>query len=627
MTQTYAQTNNINKEWLFTGRGDWNVSDNHKIYGRYKMDRGSQPTGTSFINPLFSTISIQPEYEGQFNDSYVISPSKTNVFVAAANWYTAFFGPQNVAAAQCRHFRGIPIPTTALTEAEPQQHQDSPSLGVPYYFPQGRNVTQYQLEDDFSWIHGQHNLKFGANFRRDLVSDFDAQVLTQFPLQYTFTLGDFYAGASDEYIQNFANSTTAHLALYNVGVYVQDEWQANSKLKLTIGARIDRTGNPLCHDGCFSMYNGSFPSSSASLTQPYVDWAGGSIAPQNWHPFPKVEVFNFQPRFGINYSINEKTAIRAGAGIFSDLYPAGFLDGAIQNFPNVNQVLLFGGNYATTGPNSVAGNAAAGNAALQTGFASGQSVTDINNTLSAQGVPFTPPSINAYFSSTFHVPEYAEYSLQVQRQFSPHDAITITYAGNKGYNGVLQNPYVNAASGIYDNGSGTWLNALGQVGNTPITPADPSYTRVTGYTNNGKSNYNGGMVTYKHNGNGLTGQVSYTWSHSLDMVSNGGEGEYFNSGSVTNQLTPTLGIDNLNYSNSDYDIRHDLVADLVYEEPYKPSNPVLREALGGWVLGLKTYYRGGEPFTLSNAVLPSAGYTNLGTQFMVQSESWSGEVD
>ena len=46
------------------------------------------------------------------------------------------------------------------------------------------------------------------------------------------------------------------------------------------------------------------------------------------------------------------------------------------------------------------------------------------------------------------------------------------------------------------------------------------------------------MVSYKHSGNGITGQLSYTYSHSLDMVSNGGEGEYFNGGSVTNQLTP-----------------------------------------------------------------------------------------
>ena len=38
-------------------------------------------------------------------------------------------------------------------------------------FPQGRNITQYQFIDDFSWTHGNHNFKFGENFRRYDVSD------------------------------------------------------------------------------------------------------------------------------------------------------------------------------------------------------------------------------------------------------------------------------------------------------------------------------------------------------------------------------------------------------------------------------------------------------------------------
>jgi hypothetical protein len=31
----YGQANNINVEWLFTQRLDWNISDRHKVYGRY----------------------------------------------------------------------------------------------------------------------------------------------------------------------------------------------------------------------------------------------------------------------------------------------------------------------------------------------------------------------------------------------------------------------------------------------------------------------------------------------------------------------------------------------------------------------------------------------------------------
>lgn len=622
MTEAFAQTNNINKEWLFTGRGDWSITDNHKIYGRYKMDRGSQPTSTSFINPLFSTVSIQPEYEGQFNDSYVISPTKTNVFVAASNWYSAYFGPQDVAAADAA-YPWSAFPDIGLDGSGISASPGLTGLGVPDVFPQGRNVTQYQLEDDFSWIHGQHALKFGANFRRDLVSDYDSQVLTDFPLQENLDLGTFYAGGSFVFVQNFTNVLTAHLALYNVGMYAQDEWQATPRLKLTIGARVDRTGDPLCHGGCFSAYTGTFPSTAASLTQPYMKSAGGSINPQNGNAFPTIETINFQPRFGINFAVNDKTEVRAGVGIFSDLYPAFFVDGAIQNFPNVNTVQLFGGTAATAGSGAVTLNAAAANAALQSGFTSGQNLTQINNTLTAAGVPFTPPSINAYFPGKFQVPEYAEYSLQLQRKLGTHDAITLTYAGNKGYHGVLLNPYLNGSSGSYDNATGKWaLNPAvsAPIGGTAITPPDPSFSRITSYTNGGHSNYNGGMVTFKHTGYGLTGQMSYTWSHSLDMVSNGGEGLPFNGGSVGAQLTPSLGIGNLNYSNSDYDIRNNLVGDLVYEEPYKASNPVLREVLGGWVLGAKTYYRGGEPFTIANAALSGDGFTNLGGIFMVQSK-------
>lgn len=636
MTQTFAETNNINKEWLFTGRADWNVSDKQKIYGRYKMDRGSQPTSTSFINPLFSTVSIQPEYEGQFNDSYVISPTKTNDFVAAANWYTAYFGPQDVSAAQAA-FPWNFVPDAGHDSSGTATNPGLATLGVPDNFPQGRNVTQYQFDDDFSWIHGNHTLKFGANFRRDLVEDFDSQVLTDFPFSEATTLGAFYSGSitptTGEYVQNFALQTTAHLALYNFGVYAQDEWQATPSLKLTIGARIDRTGNPLCHNGCFSAYHGGFPNSSASLNQPYMKSAGGAINSQNWHPFPSVQVLNFQPRFGFNYSFTPRLELRGGVGIFSDLYPAGFLDGAIQNFPNVNEAVVLSGNLGNTGAGTVTGNAITANNAVEAGFTSGQSVTQINNTLSAQGVPFTPPQIGAYFPGEFKVPEYLEYSLQLQDQITRADAIIVTYASNYGYDEIIQNPYLNAASGYYNaTGDGMWDNVLPVIGNLPVTPPDPSFSRVTAYTNNAHSNYNAGMLAWKHQGQGITSEFSYTWSHSLDMVSNGGEGEPFNFGAALNQLAPNLsGPGGLNYSNSDYDVRNNVVGDIVYAEPYKASNWVLNSVLGGWVVGGKTYARSGSPFSIFNGEIANEGYTNLnstfnGANFMAQTVSGSAAV-
>jgi Carboxypeptidase regulatory-like domain len=623
-----AAANNINKEWLFTGRGDWNVSDKQKIYGRYKMDRGSQPTSTSFIDPLFSALSIQPEYEGQFNDSYVISPTKTNVFVAASNWYSAYFGPLDPAASYAELPMDMYFTDYGLDGSGVNTAPGLPAEGVPFFLTQGRNVTQYQIEDDFSWIKGKHALKFGENFRRDLVEDYDSQIETVFPAAFIFSLGDFAAGqlspnspyaGLNSYQQAFTATTTAHLALYNLGAYVQDEFQATSKLKLTMGVRIDRTGNPICHHGCFGEYPGSFPASGSG-------WNSAVVA-KNWHPFPTIEKFNFQPRFGFNYSVNDKTEVRGGLGIFSDLYPAGFVDGVVQNFPNYNVENVYFGDTNVTGSGTVGANAVAANHAVQNGFSHGQGPAQVASELyaggSASSIPFSPPSVNAYFPGTFKVPEYLEYSMQFQRQLTRNDAIIVTYAGNYGYNEVMQNPYVNAGNGLF--GDGFWNGGtVGQWG--PVksnfgagrfnnTPPDPRFARVTAYTNSGHSNYNGAMVSYKRTGYGVTGQVSYTYSHSLDMISNGGEGEPFNGGSLSNQLTPALGSGNLNYSNSDYDIRNNFVGDLVYAEPYKSSNKILEEVAGGWIIGAKTYYRGGEPFSVINgAVLGS--YSNLGTSLI-----------
>ena len=62
-------------------------------------------------------------------------------------------------------------------------------------FPQGRNITQYQFIDDFTFIRGKHDLKFGANFRRYDVSDHN--FFYNYPAVY---FGYYHSG-----LQKFAN--------------------------------------------------------------------------------------------------------------------------------------------------------------------------------------------------------------------------------------------------------------------------------------------------------------------------------------------------------------------------------------------------------------------------------------
>lgn len=629
MVQGFASANNTNKEWLFTGRLDWTVSDRQKIYGRYKMDRGSQPTYTSYINPLFDAVSIQPEYEGQFNDSYSIGSNKTNVFVAAANWYSAYFGPaSNAASLAVYPYFGIT--DLGFDSSGTAQNAGLSFLGVPGALTQGRDVAQYQIVDDFTWVKGKHTLRFGENFRRDLISDYDQRINTVFPQLLILDLADFtqfQLGPSNAFYpfnsfsQAFTNAQTAHLALYNLGVYGQDEFQALDRLKLTMGIRIDRTGNPLCHNRCFSSFaSGAFP--AGSLTDPYIHSAGGPINPATSHGFPSVEPVNFQARFGFNLGLGDRTEIRGGAGMFSDLFPASFIDGVIQNFPNYFQPPVTSGILSPTGANNVVTNAAAANNTVQSGFASGQGWSSINSALVAQGVDLSsPPSINAYFPGQFRVPQYIEYSMQVQRQIGRYDAFTATYAGNFGYNEVITNPFINPSSGTFDPGSGTWMSAgVPDIGGIGVVPPNQNYGRVSAFTNDAHSNYNGLQLNFKHNGHGVAGEVSYTWSHSLDDISNGGTGLPWNGGAITNQVSPNLfGPFTLNYSNSDYDIRHNLTGDFVYQEPYKSHYGFLDVALAGWTAGGKVYYRTGEPYSVTSN--QSGDYNQLGTTLMAEANT------
>jgi len=92
-----------------------------------------------------------------------------------------------------------------------------------FFFPQGRNVEQWQLVDDLSVARGAHNFKMGVNFRRDDVSDYRASELTNPPAVLTSLLGFATDTVDTSTTQNFALSSPQPLAIYSVGAYFQDE--------------------------------------------------------------------------------------------------------------------------------------------------------------------------------------------------------------------------------------------------------------------------------------------------------------------------------------------------------------------------------------------------------------------
>jgi len=596
----YAQSgSNTNKEHLYTFRVDHSITDKQKLYVRLKHDDGFQPTTTDLINPVFNEQSIQPEWDGAINYTYVITPTVVNSFIGSALWYSAYFGPASVSASQAL------IPVQLYLEdggANGGGYSSYPNTIGSYWpsFPQGRDVGQGQLIDDLSITRGRHTIKIGENYRRNRVSDFG--LLTNTTGTYYFgSLTDFTTGLTNltnaynsGYSQTFTNITTAHTRLYNIGVYAQDEWAASKNVKVTFGLRFDRTGNPSCVDDCISRLDAPFTSSSfqKGVDIPY----NASISSGLSSAYYSVDKVVPQPRLGVVWSPRgggNSMVIRAGFGLFADLAPGFLVSHLYSNAPYPFSTYVYEGQEVglASDPNSAA--AAAQNAfnAFKTGFSNGATLAQLNSAVLGGFSPIGYYSIPQHFST----PEYAEWSFEIEQPIGQKNVVVATYTGNHGYNLLVQNGFANA-----------WApNFTG----LPSAQPDPRFAAITEIGNQGISNYNGLTFQYRRAfSKGFQGQINYTWSHSLDDISNGGSGLPFSGSSLTSLINPNV---RANYGNSDYDIRHNVTGDFVWDTPWKFGSRLLNNVLGNWSLSSKLYVRTGVPETIIDSTLPAIGQNSI----------------
>jgi hypothetical protein len=165
-TQNFrSSVNNVNKERLQSVRIDYVISDKDHLSGRYWQDRGTQPTYTDPINPAFKALSVQPQAPDQLTETHTFNSKLVNQLIIAGSYYSAIFGPQNLAASTAVFPTSIGV-AQGGNNCRLLDGNLSCMGGEVYRYPQGRNVSQYQLVDDHSWTKGNHGLKFGVNFRR-----------------------------------------------------------------------------------------------------------------------------------------------------------------------------------------------------------------------------------------------------------------------------------------------------------------------------------------------------------------------------------------------------------------------------------------------------------------------------
>jgi hypothetical protein len=581
-------------EWLVSTRIDYNIGANDKFYGRFKADHGNQPTSTDAISPVFNAQSNQPQYEGQLNETHTFTPNLINQAILTGSWYSAFFLNTNRAAALA---------------AFPFELDDNAALfsslggggnpltgggggGGDWNFPQGRNVTQYGVVDDVAWTHGNHAFKFGVNYRRNDITDglFGRQ---QIPRLIIRSIPHFANGFIDRVQERFNVSSEQPAAIYNLGAYLQDEWRASSNLKFTLALRVDQNSNMVCQHDCVARLNDSFPLVGHDVNVPY-----NQVIANNQHQlFNSLEKVVVEPRFGFAWTPfgSKSTVLRGGIGLFPDLYPGTLFDTFALNAPQSTSFLLrTAGTTLRLDPttaNSASSVVAQCNTAFQTAFKTGGNLATFQSLAPATGC--ATPAFNSIANNVSN-PKYAEWNFEIEQGIGSKTVVTVNYVGNHGYDLFMRNAGVN-----------TWCDPTGTCAGAtfagvPTAVPDGRFANVVDYSNKGYSNYNGLVfgvarrLTY-----GFSGSFNYTWSHSLDTVSNGGIVAY----SATDTIRPQTNPYNLrfSYSNSDYDVRHNITANYVWDLPFKSSNNWMNYLIGGWNISGTFFYKTGYPFSITNA--------------------------
>ena len=586
---------NFTHEYLTAGRFDFNLTNNDKMFIRLQEDKGIQATYTDQINSVFDAVSNQPEYQGQASWNRAFGVKAANNLVFSAQYYSAIFTTPNLAASLAA------FPTTTFFI----DGSFTDMGGEDFVWPQGRNVTGYQIVDDYSYSLGsQHTLKLGVYFHRNLVSDHDYGIESSgFPLEVQ---GWLYGGFGLENGQTFAASPEQLIKLYQLGWYVQDEYKVKPNLKLTLALRADHNSIPTCHTNCFARLAGPFSSVAdpTGLT-PY----NSSIVTGLNQALPSFTTVAWQPRFGFAYTPSwlKNTVFRGGVGLFMDTFPGQIADTLSEQVPVEN---TFGGFFGNLSPQQVANGsnmfttASVSNTALLQGFPTGGTLASISAAAAAAGGFFVPPNFNNVYN--IKAPEYWEWNFEVQRSIGNNTSITVNYVGNHGYHetGFFNNQNAYCPASACPNG---FINL-------PATQPDPRFLEVNQVQTTAISNYNGLAFTVQHRFNhGLQMQLNYTYSHALDEISNGGFNPFissFDSGAVSGSLLNPINDNNIrqyNYGNADYDTRQYVSANYVYEIPKGPT-PVLK----GWQLSGTLFTRSGLPYTVVNSAasstLSSFGY-------------------
>jgi hypothetical protein len=571
---------------LTSGRLDWNLGHRDRTFIRIQGQNGLGAFSTDPISAAFDADYIVSLWQGQVLETHTFGPTAANQLVVAGASHSFFWQTKDPAEALAAFptYVNFSVPGTFANLGA--------MFGTGAY---GADRRQYQISDDVMKTRGKQKWGFGGNLSRISwrVPPNEGNALGTLTPQ---TLRAFYQGGMDpatrsidftQLSQSFTKQSTIPLSFNNFGFYGQDEWHALPALTLTFAFRAEHYSNPLCQTHCFSRPGVSFESLSHEPSQPYNQ----AIMTNQDRAFLGVDSIVWSPRFSFAwqpFGVSHNSVLRGGLGIFYDPLRVAVSESFYINAPNYNVFDAFSGNLAPNESNSLFQTTNASNNAFVEGFNAGYTLAQMKATVQN----FAPPSLTAA-DSKMHLPQYQRWSLEWQQALGTQTSASIGYFGHHGIHEMYGDPDANAF------GFGTLPQ--GACSSPPVPPcSDPRFSGVTQYHSDAVSNFNGLVTSFRHQftrlGNGLV-LMNYTYSHALDEVSNGGTFG-FTSGSSVNPQDPA----NLRgaYGPAEYDVRHSLNANYVWELPVKAAlggrGP--DSLVKGWQISGTIFARSGFPYTV-----------------------------
>jgi hypothetical protein len=556
------------------GKIDHNFNEKNHLLFHFFYGQGNQTqppgaslalaTASSNLGDYFEVAPIRIEnYSLVWNS--VINARVTNQVLFGISYFTQVFHDKNNQISS--KALGLFTSPDALKNGQPIP--GAPNLQISGFDqvgitpPEGRNDITGHLTDIVSYSVGKHQLRLGGEVRQGRVNEFYYRRSlgsfifdgSQGPWPKTAdpnarALADFLAG--DVQSASLAVGTAERWVRVNAfDFFGQDAWQVTRKLNLNLGLRYD--------------YMGPLHSLKKDLAV-FVPDKGLSIQGSGIDSIFPADHNNFAPRVGFAYqpTASESLVVRGGIGVFYDQI-------------NMNPFLDF--RPGSAGADGLQDNPIG--PAPVANYSIGATNWQPNTYLFSPNIPC--PTLSGCVDPNTHQPLlYNVFS--VGQHFRTPYFYNYNFQMEKGFGGggaVLQVGYVGSA--------GHKLSVMDSI--TPCITISPcpftSVNKTLQLNSVGNSNYNALQSVLKIRGwHGLSGQLSYTWAHELDTMT-----QY--RGAIQFDYTRPK----LDYGSGDFDTRHNFTTFLNYDIPGSSHGP--KVLTHGWQVNSLLSFHGGQPFNFN----------------------------